>query len=475
MTIKLNTSPEIARLQAVIDLQREHFIGEGAVFAATRRDRLQRCIELLVSYRDPLCEALDSDFGGRARIASLMTDIVGPINTLKHVKKKLPGWMKDSRRRAMLPFNLFGAKTWVRYQPKGVVGIMGAWNFPVHLTLAPMAYALAAGNRAVLKPSELTPATAAVLAEAFAEYFDEAEVAVVNGGVELAKAFSRQPFDHLVMTGATDIGKHVMAGAAENLVPVTLELGGKSPVVVGESADIALAARRIVDGKLMNNGQVCVAPDYVLLPEGRVEAFVNAVDELWRKRFPGGSSDDLTAVINERHRQRLRDYLSDAQSGGARVITLGDRNEAARMPLSLVIDPNDSARIMQEEIFGPAMVVKTYRLFQEAIDGINRGPRPLALYYFGRNLNEQNRLLDNTLSGGVTINDVAMHAGVEDAPFGGIGASGMGHYHGVEGFREFSHARTVYKAGWFDPREKLGMFPPYTDKLEKLLERTIKP
>ena len=465
------------RIAALVDNQRAAFNNAGRVSYEQRIDRLDRCIKLLLEYKDRFCESIDQDFNGRHRAVSLMGDIIGPITSLKTVKKHLKRWMKPSRRSAMFPFQLFGSKAWVEYQPKGVVGIIGTWNAPLFTVLSPLAYVLAAGNRAIIKPSELTPRTSQLLQEAVEKYLDSSEVAVVIGDVDVAAAFSEQPFDHLVLTGGTHVGRAVMRAAAQNLVPLTLELGGKSPAIVGRSADLKLAAQRIAAGKLINNGQICVSPDYVYVPKEQVDTFIEHCRACYQTLVPNAAAEDLTAIINQRHAQRVQSYIDDAKQRGLRVENCAARentNSQYKPTLVLVIDPPADSAIMQHEIFGPAMVIFAYDDIDRVIDEINQRPRPLALYYFGRDAGEERKILNNTISGGVTINEVALHPGLESAPFGGIGPSGMGSYHGFEGFVEFSHAKTIFKMGWGDPRQLFGMSMPYSDKLLAMLERSLR-
>jgi coniferyl-aldehyde dehydrogenase len=465
------------RISQLVNVQRNAFNAAGRVSHAARLDCLDRCIRLLIDYKDRFCESIDQDFSGRHRAFSLMHDIVGPITSLKATKKNLRKWMRPSRRSGMFPFQLFGSKAWVEYQPKGVVGILGTWNMPLYTVLSPLAYVLAAGNRAILKPSELTPRTSALLQEAVEKYFDSSELAVVNGGAEVAAVFSAQPFDHLVLTGGTHVGRAVMQAAAQNLVPLTLELGGKSPAIVGRSADIKLAARRIIAGKLINNGQICVSPDHVFIPQENLEHFIEHCRASYRVLVPNASAEDLTAIINERHAARITSYIDDARRRGLRLENCAaapNKEIPRKQTLTLVIDPPADSSIMQHEIFGPAMAVFPYADVDQVIDIINNRPRPLALYYFGNDVAEERKVLNNTISGGVTINDVGLHPGLESAPFGGVGPSGMGSYHGPEGFVEFSHAKTIFKMGWADPRRLLGMSMPYSDKLIAMLERSLR-
>ena len=390
--------------------------------------------------------------------------------------------MKTERRRTTPRIlGVLGARAEIRHQPKGVVGVISPWNFPVNLTFAPLAGVLAAGNRAMIKPSETTPATSDLLKQMFASAFDESEIAVVTGGPEIAQAFSSLPFDHLIFTGATAIGRHVMRAAAENLVPVTLELGGKSPVVIGRSADISVAAARIMNGKTLNAGQICLAPDYVLAPADRLPDFVAAAKTAVGQMFPSiRESPDYTAIVSDRHYARLMDYLEDARGKGAETVEINPGTEDLRqqphrrIAPTLILNPTDDMKVMQEEIFGPLLPVKTYGDVQDAIDYINAHDRPLGLYYFGNDAAERDRVLDETTSGGVTVNDVVMHVAQEELPFGGIGPAGMGVYHGHDGFREFSHRKSIYHQIKWDLPPLRMLRPPYGAGLAKYLGMQIR-
>jgi coniferyl-aldehyde dehydrogenase len=471
----------VPSIRTLLDAQQAAFRSEGLISAETRRDRLQRVIDLLVKHNDAMCEAMGADFGGRPALFSMMNDVLGSLGSLKHARDKFAEWLPDQSRPSVAPFNNFGATAWVRYQPKGVVGIIGTWNAPLFTLLSPLASVFAAGNRAVLKPSEVAPRTADVLARAVAEFFEPEELAVVTGGPEVAAEFTRQPWNHLVFTGSTAVGKQVMQAAAANLVPVTLELGGKSPVLIGESADIANAAERIAVGKALNSGQLCVAPDTVWVPAAKLEALVLGIQASFCRQYPQiAGNADLTPVVNDRHFARVESYVADAAARGARVVMAGDWPNAEgaaerRMPLRLVIDPPADAEIAVHEIFGPALVLRSYKALADAVAKVNADERPLALYYFGEDAEELNWVLNNTLSGGVSINDVAMHPALHDAPFGGVGASGMGHYHGYEGFLEFSHARSVYLHGHHDPRLEWGMLPPYRESFIQMVRGAVAP
>lgn len=465
--------------RALLDMQQAAFRAEGAVSAVTRQARLQRVIDMLVKHNDALCAAMGEDFGGRPAVFSMMNDVAGSLGSLKHARDNLASWMPDQSRASVAPFDNFGATAWVRYQPKGVVGIIGTWNAPLFTLFSPLACVLAAGNRAILKPSEIAPRTAAAVAAAVAEFFAPDELAVVTGGPDVANDFAHQPFNHLVFTGSTAVGKLIMKAAAENLVPVTLELGGKSPVLIGQSADIRNAAERIAVGKALNSGQLCVAPDTVWVHESQLEALIEGLKISYASQYPSFAGNaDVTPVVNERHFARVESYVADAGSRGARVVVAGDwPTEAAvaerRMPLRIVVDPPADAEISCHEIFGPVLLLRRFSQLAEAVQSINAGERPLALYYFGTDAAEQQWVLDHTLSGGVSINDVTMHPALHDAPFGGVGASGMGHYHGREGFLEFSHARSVYSHGSHDPRREWGMLPPYNDNFVQMIRGAV--
>lgn len=468
-------------LPGLLAAQQAAFRAEGAVSAATRRDRLQRVIDLLVKHNDALCAAMGEDFGGRPAVFSMMNDVAGSLGSLKHARDHLEAWLPDQARPSVAPFDNFGATAWVKYQPKGVVGIIGTWNAPLFTLLSPLASVFASGNRAVLKPSEIAPRTAEALARAVAEFFPSDELAVVTGGPDVAAEFSRQPWNHLVFTGSTSVGKLIMKAAAENLVPVTLELGGKSPVLIGRDADIGNAAERIAVGKSANSGQLCVSPDVVWVHEAQTEALITALQAVYNGLFPTiAGNPDVVPVVNARHFARVESYVADAGARGARVLMAGDWPAAEavrtrRMPLRIVVNPPADSDIARNEIFGPALVLRSYRELTEAVAEINAGERPLALYYFGNDAAEQAWVLDHTLSGGVSINDVTMHPALHDAPFGGVGASGMGHYHGHEGFLEFSHARSVYSAGSHDPRRDWGMLPPYNENFVQMIRGAVTP
>ena len=459
-----STAPE--QLSSLLAAQKQAFVEAGHVSAELRRARIQRVIELVVRYQQPLIEAMDEDFGGRPQGFSLMNDVLGSLASLKYARDHLAHWVEDEPRQVFSPYDQLGAKAWVMHQPKGSIGILGTWNAPLFTLLSPLACVLAAGNRAILKPSEVVPRTARVLAQAFADVFDPLEVGVVTGDAGLAQAFTSQPFDHLVFTGSTAVARSVMRNAAENLVPLTLELGGKSPAIISRSADLAKAAFSIAVAKANNGGQICINPDVVYVPRELMEDFIGLLGAAYSELLPTTDDNpDVVAVVNARHVQRIDGYVQDARERGARIESFPQAPEpearTRRRALHLVINPPRDSQIMHEEIFGPALVLLPYEQIDRALGDINSRERPLALYYFGQSEEEQRHVLQHTISGGVSINDVMMHAALHDAPFGGIGASGMGHYHGREGFLEFSHMRTVYKAPAHDPRREWGLLPPY--------------
>lgn len=446
---------ELAReidIRALLDAQRAAFLHDGTPSLATRIDRLDRAIDLLATHRHALTEAMSADFGHRSRDQSDLTDIASAIGALKFARANVGKWMRPQKRGVEFPLGLMGGRAEIQFQPKGVVGILSPWNFPVNLTFAPLAGVLAAGNRCLIKPSEFTEATSALMKRLVAEYFGADECVVVTGGPEVGAAFTALPFDHLLFTGATSVARHVMRAAADNLVPVTLELGGKSPVIVGRTADIAKAAGRIMAGKTMNAGQICIAPDYAFVPREAVPAFIDASRRAVATMFPTGLrvNPDYTSIINRRHYDRIMQYLDEARTKGVEVVELNPTNDDFtgqrhhKIPPYLVIDPTDEMAMMQDEIFGPILPIKPFEAVHEAVTYINAHPRPLSLYYFGDNPTEREFVLHNTTSGGVAINDVVFQVAQEDLPFGGVGPSGMGAYHGREGFLEFSHKKAVY-------------------------------
>ncbi len=470
-----------AEMNAILTLQRDAFTNARPEGQGVRRDRVQRAIALLVDHADALCDAMNEDFGNRSRSQSMMTDIISTVNFGKYCLKHMDAWAKPDKRKVQFPLGLLGAKAEVRYEPKGVIGILSPWNFPVNLSFGPLMQVLCAGNRAMIKPSEFTEKTSDLTAELIGKYFGQDEVAVFTGSPEVAQAFTALQFDHLVFTGSTATGRKVMEAAAKNLVPVTLELGGKSPVVLGRSADLEKAGARIAMGKMMNAGQICLAPDYMIVPEDKEEAAVAAVQLGVYNQYPTLlDNDDYASLVSDRHFDRLQGMIEDAKAKGAEAIEVNPGEEdftgtnKRKMPLTILRNVTDDMEAMQEEIFGPVLPVKTYSDIGEAVAYINAKDRPLGLYYFGDDADERETVLNKTISGGVTVNDVIFHISMEDLPFGGVGPSGIGSYHGPEGFREFSHARSIYSQPKIDIAGIAGFKPPYGAKTKKAIASQLK-
>jgi coniferyl-aldehyde dehydrogenase len=461
-------------LTALLSRQKAAALASGPLSIKTRQEWLDRLIGLMVDFKSEIADAVNEDFGSRSREATLMADVFAVLGALKYAKASLAEWVKPVSYEGIFP----DAEAHVEYQPLGVVGVMSPWNFPFNLTFAPIAGIVAAGNRVMIRPSELSPASSALMERMISSAFDPSEIAVVTGGPEVAQAFASLPFDHLLFTGGGAVARRVMKAAAENLVPVTLELGGKCPVVVSSSASIDDVANRVLTIKTLNAGQICLAPDYVLLPETELDNFVAAATKAVAAQYPTlAANPDYTSIINQRQFDRLQAYLADARSKGATVIELNPAGEsfsgaARRMPPTLVLHPTDAMDVMQEEIFGPILPVKTYRGIDEAIAFINSKESPLALYYFGGDPAEERRVLDGTRSGGVTINDVMTHAFAETMPFGGVGPSGVGSYHGKAGFINFSHARSVYRQSRAIEAEYM-IRAPFGEPIRQFLDSVI--
>ncbi len=412
----------------------------------TRRDRLKRLGALIRDHEALLCEAISDDFGHRAMAESQVLDIMPSLEATRHAQRHGAAWMRPRRASTSLWF--WPARAQVLPQPLGLVGIIVPWNYPLYLAVGPLASAFAAGNRAMVKLSEFSPAFGAQFSRLVRAAFDPAELAVFTGGADEAAAFSALPFDHLLFTGSTAVGRRVMAAASANLVPVTLELGGKSPAVLTPGCDLALAAERIVYGKLVNAGQTCVAPDYVLLPRAELDAFITACDLAARRLYPAGlDSPDYCSIVDMRHYSRLTTLLAQARAAGVKLHALFDGAQRMdlqhRLARTLFIDPPADITLMQDEIFGPWLPLVPYDTLDEAIAHVNAGPRPLALYWFDHDKRRIAHALRATHAGGVTVNDVLMHVAQDDLPFGGVGPSGMGHYHGRWGFDTFSKLKPV--------------------------------
>jgi coniferyl-aldehyde dehydrogenase len=467
-------------LDALIALQKAQFRAEGEVTYATRIDRLKRLKALIVENKVAFANATKHEFNGaRSYEFSLFSEFASKVEAIDYSMKHLKAWMKPEKRKTNKPMNFLGGKSQVRHFPKGVVGIISPWNLPFGLTVAPLTSALAAGNRALLKPSEFVPETAALFAEVVPKYFSKDEVAVVTGGAEVSQQFAQLPFDHLLFTGSTRVGAQVMQAASKNLVPVTLELGGKSPVIIGRSAKLDLAGTRLTFGKLLNGGQLCLSPDYVLVPQELEEQLVARVVHEAQSMYPNITENaDYAGVINERHFARLQNYIDDAVAKGAKLTIVGAEQTRAsennrRMPLHILQNVNEDMLVMHEEIFGPILPVMTYDDITEVPDQVEPRRSPLALYYFGKDKTEQEYLLSHVPSGGVCINDITLHYVQEDLPFGGVGASGMGAYHGPEGFRTLSHPRAIYSQTMVDVLPIIGARPPFGDKFRKNISKIL--
>lgn len=466
-----------SRMRDLLCAQQQAFRRDMNPSREVRLDRLNRLERLLDADAErEFADLIAQDFGNRSRVETVMAESIFTRSAIRQARRHLRAWMKPRRVPTALTY-LPGRSRLLR-QPLGVIGIISPWNYPLQLALAPLVGVLAAGNRAMLKPSELTPRLAEALQRRLAEAFAEDEVAVVTGDAETGKAFSALPFDHLVFTGSTAVGRLVAQAAAKNLTPVTLELGGKSPAIVDPSADLARTAERIAFGKLLNAGQTCIAPDYILVSRARREALVDALRAAVARMYPTiQGNPDYTSIVSDRHYARLRELVEDARARGATVVELappGEPADPARRTFApvLLLDVNDGMRVMQEEIFGPLLPIVVCDTPEAALDYVNARERPLALYWFGEDRARRERVLNGTIAGGVTINDTLMHIAQEALPFGGVGPSGQGHYHGEFGFRQFSKEKPVFIQSRFAGVRLL--YPPYgafTDRMLKLLAR----
>jgi coniferyl-aldehyde dehydrogenase len=460
-----------ASLERLLLVQRSAFEAERYPSVATRRDRLERLRRIVTQDESRFVAAIERDFGHRSAHETRLAELYIVGAEARHAIRRLSRWMKP--RRVATPWHLLPASARIMHQPVGVVGIISPWNYPVQLALAPAVAAIAAGNRVMLKPSELTPATSSLLAELVSASFREDEFAVVEGDADIGQAFSALAFDHLFFTGSTAVGRKVAQAAAANLTPVTLELGGKSPAVFDATADFASSVPRLMVGKLLNAGQTCIAPDYALVPAARLDEFIAAATATVHDLYPQVSTNpDYTSIVNARHFARLTGLLDDARSKGARIMPLGEAGARTdttprRLVPTLVAGVTDDMAIMREEIFGPLLPIETYSTPDDAIAKINARPHPLALYWFGADRRHCERMLRQTLAGGVTVNDTLWHFAHEGLPFGGVGASGSGQYHGEHGFVTFSKAKPVYAQSRFAPTRLL--YPPYGRVFERVL------
>ncbi|MEB0031196.1 coniferyl aldehyde dehydrogenase [Undibacterium sp. RTI2.1] len=472
----MNPAPEVIAqtLDAALTRLRNAYRANPNPSLEQRLDWLNRLAKLTVDHGDAICEAISADFGHRSKHETELADLSLIVSSIKHTKRHLAGWMKP--RRVTTALQYLPAKNKLLSQPLGVVGVIAPWNYPHQLAIGPVIAAFAAGNRVMLKPSEFTPNYSLLLAKLVADYFTEDELVVIPGSMEVGRAFSELPFDHLVFTGSTSIGRQVAIAAAKNLVPVTLELGGKSPAIIDSSADIKSAAASLAFGKLLNSGQTCVAPDYLLVPADKLDELVAALVAAASKMYPTlDNNSDYTSIINERHFARLQTLVTDAVERGAQTIPLTRTpmskatSDARKLAPALVLNVTPDMRIMQEEIFGPLLPIVTYDgNVKVAIDFVNQRERPLALYWYGTDNTSRDLVLSQTVSGGVTINDCLWHLSQESQPFGGVGPSGMGAYHGEWGFRTLSKEKPVFYQSKMNGVSLL--YPPYGKTFSRMLK-----
>jgi len=464
-----------AAMRALFEAQRTAFLRAGAPTLQERRADLTKLGDAISRNAGRLAAVISADFGNRSRYETEFAEIFPAQSAIRHTLRHLRDWMRPKR--VSVGIELMPAGARILYQPLGVVGIISPWNYAFQLAIMPVVAALSAGNRVMLKPSELTPRTAEFLAELLGGLFAVDKVATVLGGADVGRAFARLPFDHLFYTGSTAVGRLVMQAAAENLTPVTLELGGKSPCILGDDAALPSAVESIVYGKLLNAGQTCVAPDYVLLPERNLDGFITLATDTVRKFYPTlADNPDYASIINERHYRRVARYVAEAKAAGTRVVEINPAHEplsaqARKLPPMLVIEPAENLAIMREEIFGPVLPIKTYRRLDEAIDYVNNHPRPLALYYFGVDPGKRDEVLRKTISGGAAVNATLFQFAVENLPFGGVGASGIGAYHGEFGFQTFSHRKGVFLQSRLAATRLL--YPPF-DRISDLMVRFLR-
>ncbi len=471
----------ILDMRRVFQAQQESFVADGDPDLKTRLSRIERLIALVIKNADRFAEATHADYGSRDPLLGKALDTVSLVDGLKADRSMVAKFMRGEIRHSAFPLGLLGGRSSVHYEPLGVIGNISPWNFPVNLSFSMLGAAFGAGNRVMIKPSDQTILTSEALADAIPEYFDETELAAFAGGMELAIEFPKLPFDHLMFTGSPALARIICAEAAKNLTPVTLELGGKSPVIIGRSADIKEAARRIMWGKSLNGGQVCLSPDYGFLPRGSEAEFIEAASAVVKEMFPAMlDNDQYINFVNERHYQRVKGYLADAKEKGARIIEVNSANEtftdkSRKMPVTFVLDVHDEMTITREEIFGPVFLIRSYDEFDEAIQYINSRPKPLALYYFGSNKSEWHKVLDRTSSGGAVQNDVIVHFMQHDLPFGGVGNSGTGRYHGIEGFKRFSNPRGVFEQSTLAAKAiRLALNFPMKDLHRKIVDSKIR-
>ena len=472
MNVAIQPQMTADAMQTILSNQKSAYLQAPAPSANDRIEQLKKLKAAILANQDELVAALNADYGQRSADDTLLSDILPCVMNINYTIKRLKKWMKPQRRHAGML--LSPAKVTVHYQPLGVVGIVVPWNFPVQLSLGPLITALAAGNRAMIKLSEFTPNTNKAIRAVVDSVFDENTVAIIEGEADVAAQFTKLAFDHLLFTGSTTVGRHVMRAAADNLTPVTLELGGKSPVIIADDMPIATAVERLIFGKCLNAGQICVAPDYILCPKDKIEEFISEYQKKFQHMYGTEHSKDYSYVVNEAQYKRLLSWLDDAAAKGAQITSATGKDidrSTRQLPTQLITNTSEDMLLMQQEIFGPLLPILPYEALDEAIDHINKGERPLALYIMSFDNQTQQKLLAHTHSGGVCINDTILHVAADDAPFGGVGDSGMGHYHGHEGFLTFSKAKTVLSRGKLNTGALVQ--PPYGKLAQKLLLKTF--
>ena len=461
-------------MQNILEVQKKAFLKEGPPSLEKRTDLLKRCVALIETHQDKIIKALNQDFQNRSVDEIKISEIDQTIRNILFTIRKLNKWMQPQRRFSSLGTDLLGAKSFLQPSPLGTVGIIAPWNFPVGLIFYPLASIFAAGNRAMVKPSEITPATANIIKEGVEKYFDISELAVITGGPSVGEKFSSLKLDHLLFIGSNRVAKKVAAQAAKNLVPTTLELGGKSPTIIGTNANMALAAERILFSKTLNAGQICLSPDYIFVKKDEKRNLISELQKAYSKFFPEPNSHNQTSMVNKHHLKRMNSYLLDATKKGAKVESLGKNDDLNRNMLStkIITEVNDDMDVMKHEIFGPVLPIMTYDSISDVVDYINKNDNPLGLYYFGRSQSEQNFVINNTRSGGVTVNDTMFHILQSRLPFGGVGQSGHGCFHGYEGFLNFSHLKSIYLQTSID--FIMAMIRPPRSKAFSLLSKIMK-
>ncbi|MEM8594172.1 MAG: aldehyde dehydrogenase family protein [Pseudomonadota bacterium] len=466
-----------SNLQALFDAQQAAYLNDPFPSAKVRIDRIDRLIDLLVTNEKALANATVEDFGQRSVDVSRLQEILPSITALKYAKKHVKKWMRQEARKSDFPFNLVMGKSSIQHIPLGVIGNVSPWNYPVFLSMGPMSGIFAAGNRAMIKPSELTPHASELMQSLVTKQFDPTEFTIVTGGVEVASEFCGLPFDHLLFTGSTSVGSIVMQNAAKNLTPMTLELGGKSPVIVADDANIKDLAVKLAFAKTMNFGQVCLSPDYVLVSEHLKQPLIDEIKKAILQLFPEQhNSPDITYMIAERHCTRLKNMVKEAEANGNNIIRLFDKPYTIKDPRymepTIIEVTGDPGSVMDEEIFGPLLPIISIEGLQKKLAFVASKNKPLTIYYFGKDKGDMLQVSQQVAAGNMVINDFYLNLAQQDLPFGGVGKSGMGQYQGHHGFKNFSHAKAIFKASKIDMTKMVR--PPYDEKFEKIVSMQIK-